>query len=101
MYTLSGNGILFILGYAIAAGFFCRLLAAGAIKAGIGFSAMSALIIPLTNSFIPEKQDAFFAILYRFSSIFVAEIGTSLLIWATHHLLNRCCPALNFSTDKN
>ncbi len=89
LYTLSNNGLLFLLAYAIAAGVFCKWLASGTAKAGIGFSAMSALTVPLTTSFVPEQQDAFFAICYRFSSIIVAVIGTSLLIWLTHHLLVR------------
>jgi len=89
LYTLSNNGMLFLMAYAIAAGIFCKWLASGTIKASIGFSAMSALTVPLTTSFIPEQQDAFFSIIYRFSSIFVAVIGTSLAIWIGHHLLVR------------
>lgn len=60
LYTLSNNGILFLMAYAIAAGIFCKWLASGTIKASIGFSAMSALTVPLTTSFVPEQQDAFF-----------------------------------------
>jgi len=89
LYTLSNNGMLFLMAYAIAAGIFCKWLASGTIKASIGFSAMSALTVPLTTSFVPEQQDAFFSIIYRFSSIFVAVIGTSLAIWIGHHLLIR------------
>ncbi|MGF1869901.1 DUF2955 domain-containing protein [Photobacterium indicum] len=89
LYTLSNNGVLFLMAYAIAAGIFCKWLASGTIKASIGFSAMSALTVPLTTSFVPEQQDAFFSICYRFSSIFVAVIGTSLAIWIGHHLLVR------------
>lgn len=89
LYSLANNMVLFLLGFAIAAGIFCRWLAIGGIKAGLGFSAMSALTVPLTSSFVPEQQDAFFSICYRFSSIVVAVIGTSLAIWVVHHFLVR------------
>ncbi|MCG9732086.1 DUF2955 domain-containing protein [Shewanella sp. Isolate13] len=89
LYSLANNMILFLLGFAIAAGVFCRWLAIGGIKAGLGFSAMSALTVPLTSAFVPEQQDAFFSICYRFSSIVVAVIGTSLAIWVVHHFLVR------------
>lgn len=93
LYTWSNNALLFLLAYAIAAWIFCRWLALGNIKAGIGFSVMSALTVPLTTSFIPEQQDAFFSICYRFSSIVVAVICTSLAIWITHHFLVRIIKA--------
>ncbi len=93
LYSLANNMILFLLGFAIAAGIFCRWLAIGGIKAGLGFSAMSALTVPLTSSFVPEQQDAFFSICYRFSSIVVAVIATSLAIWLVHHLLVRLIKA--------
>ncbi|MCW8328699.1 DUF2955 domain-containing protein [Photobacterium sp. SDRW27] len=89
LYTLSNNGLLFILAYAIAAGIFCRWLTTGTIKASIGFSAISALTIPLTTAFVPEQQDAFFSILYRFNSIFIVVIVASLMIWIVHHFLIR------------
>ncbi|GIU05706.1 MULTISPECIES: DUF2955 domain-containing protein [unclassified Shewanella] len=89
LYSLANNLLLFLLGYAIAAGIFCRWLAIGGIKAGIGFSAMSALTVPLTTAFVPEQQDAFFSICYRFSSILVAVVVTSLMIWIVHHVLVR------------
>ena len=89
LYSLANNMILFLLGFAIAAAIFCRWLAMGGIKAGIGFSAMSALTVPLTSSFVPEQQDAVFSICYRFSSIVVAVIVTSLMIWLVHHFLVR------------
>lgn len=53
---------------------------------GIGFSAMAALTIPITGA-IPGQKDAFFAILYRASSIVVAVIVTSLLIWICYRLI--------------
>ncbi|PKG76669.1 MFS transporter [Shewanella sp. Choline-02u-19] len=101
LYTWSNNALLFLLAYAIAAGIFCRWLALGDIKAGIGFSAMSALTVPLTTSFVPEQKDAFFSICYRFSSILMAVVCTSLAIWITHHFLVRIIKAkpLKKATD--
>lgn len=95
LYSWVNNGILFLMAYAIAAGFFCRWIAQGTIKSSIAFSAMSALTVPLTTSLIPEQKDAFFSILYRFSSIFVAVIMTSIVIWITHHFLVRVIKAPN------
>jgi hypothetical protein len=89
LYTWSDNGILFIMAYAIAAGIFCSWLALGTIKSSIAFSAMSALTVPLTTSLVPDQKDAVFAILYRFSSIFVAVVLTSMTIWIIHHFLVR------------
>jgi hypothetical protein len=37
LYTLSNNGMLFLMAYAIAAGIFCKWPASGTIKASIGF----------------------------------------------------------------
>ncbi|WP_318413489.1 DUF2955 domain-containing protein [Photobacterium leiognathi] len=95
LYTWINNGLLFLMAYAIAAGFFCRWIAQGSIKSSIAFSAMSALTVPLTTALVPEKKDAFFSILYRFSSIFVAVVLTSLVIWITHHFLVRVIKAPN------
>ncbi|MCG6303592.1 MFS transporter, partial [Vibrio vulnificus] len=50
----------------------------------LAFSAMSALAVPLT-AIVPEGKDAFFSILYRFSSIFVAVTATAMLMWVVHH----------------
>lgn len=99
LYTWSDNGILLIMAYAIAAGFFCSWLALGTIKSSIGLSAMAALSVPLTTSLIPDQKDAVFAILYRFSSIFVAVVLTSMAIWIIHHFLVRVIksPTENFS----
>ncbi|GIC75580.1 DUF2955 domain-containing protein [Moritella sp. F3] len=85
----ANNGLLFLMAFAIAVGFFAWLLALGGVKGGLGFSAMSALSVPLTTTFQPGQQDAFFAIVYRFSSITFAVILTSLAIWLTHHFLVR------------
>ncbi|KJF83287.1 DUF2955 domain-containing protein [Photobacterium angustum] len=95
LYSWVNNGILFLMAYAIAAGFFCHWIAQGTIKSSIAFSAMSALTVPLTTSLIPEQKDAFFSILYRFSSIFVAVVATSIVIWITHHFLIRVIKAPN------
>ncbi len=89
LYTWANNGMLFLMAYAIAAGFLSYWIAQGTIKSSIAFSALSALTVPLTTSLIPEQKDAFFSILYRFSSIFVAVIATSIMIWITHHFLVR------------
>ncbi|MGD8111143.1 DUF2955 domain-containing protein [Vibrio sp. TRT 17S01] len=79
------EGILFWLAFTIAAGPFCLWLTKGQIKAAIAFSAMSALAVPLTTSLVPEQKDAFFSILYRFSSIFVAVTLTAMVMWVVHH----------------
>ncbi|MGF1906783.1 DUF2955 domain-containing protein [Aliivibrio salmonicida] len=87
LYDLYENPILYILSFAIASGVFCKWLASErpALK-GIGFSAMAALTIPLTG-IVPGQKDAFFAILYRASSIIVAVIVTSLLVWICYRLI--------------
>lgn len=79
------NGILFWLSITIAMGLFCHWQTKGQIKGALGFSAMSALTVPLTTTLIPEQQDAFFSILYRFSSIFVSVGMTVMVIWILHH----------------
>ncbi|WMN86386.1 DUF2955 domain-containing protein [Vibrio parahaemolyticus] len=79
------HGLLFWLAFTIAMGPFCLWLTKGQIKAAIAFSAMSALSVPLTTSLVPEQKDAFFSILYRFSSIFVAVLLTVMVIWVVHH----------------
>ncbi len=80
-----GHGLLFWLAFIIAMGPFCLWLTKGQIKAAIAFSAMSALAVPLTTSLVPEQKDAFFSILYRFSSIFVAVLLTAMVMWVVHH----------------
>ena len=89
LYDLFDHVVLYILSYAIAAALFCRLLAKGPVQVGIGFSALSALTIPLTNSLVPGQQDAFFAILYRASSIIVAVIVCSVMFWLGYQLIQR------------
>ncbi|AUW04601.1 DUF2955 domain-containing protein [Vibrio campbellii] len=80
-----GHGLLFWLAFTIAMGPFCLWLTKGQVKAAIAFSAMSALSVPLTTSLVPEQKDAFFSILYRFSSIFVAVLLTAMVMWVVHH----------------
>ncbi|EGQ7933274.1 MFS transporter [Vibrio vulnificus] len=79
-----GHGLLFWLALTIAMGPFCHWFSKGPIKSALAFSAMSALAVPLT-AIVPEGKDAFFSILYRFSSIFVAVTATAMLMWAVHH----------------
>ena len=89
LYDLYGNPILYILSFAIASGYFCKWLASeNPIMKGVGFSAMAALTIPITGV-IPGQKDAFFAILYRVSSIVVAVIITSILIWVCYQLIKQ------------
>ncbi|CAE6948634.1 hypothetical protein ACOMICROBIO_GDFFDHBD_03497 [Vibrio sp. B1REV9] len=80
-----GHGLLFWLAFTIAMGPFCLWLTKGQVKGAIAFSAMSALSVPLTTSLVPEQKDAFFSILYRFSSIFVAVLLTAMVMWVVHH----------------
>ncbi|GAB3515092.1 DUF2955 domain-containing protein [Photobacterium alginatilyticum] len=80
-----GHGILYWLAFTIAMGPFCHWQTKGQIKSAIAFSAMSALSVPLTTAVIPEQKDAFFSILYRFSSIFISVTMTVMLIWVVHH----------------
>lgn len=87
LYDLYDNPMLYILSFAIASGYFCKWLASeNPVMKGIGFSAMAALTIPITGV-IPGQKDAFFAILYRVSSIVVAVIITSVLIWVCYRLI--------------
>ncbi|KAB2825877.1 DUF2955 domain-containing protein [Aliivibrio finisterrensis] len=89
LYDLYDNPILYILSFAIASGYFCKWLASeNPIMKGVGFSAMAALTIPITGV-IPGQKDAFFAILYRVSSIIIAVIITSLLIWLCYRLIKK------------
>lgn len=89
LYNLYDNPILYILSFAIASGYFCKWLASeNPIMKGVGFSAMAALTIPITGV-IPGQKDAFFAILYRVSSIIIAVIITSLLIWLCYRLIKK------------
>ncbi len=87
LYSFYDNVALYLLTYTITAGVFCRWLAEDAYQSGIGFAAISALTVPLTNNMIPGKQDAFFAILYRSSSIMVAVIAIAIILWLSEQLL--------------
>ncbi|HIP76374.1 MAG TPA: DUF2955 domain-containing protein [Psychromonas hadalis] len=84
LYDMENNVILYLLSYAIASGLFCSWLARDdMVYKGLGFSAMAALTIPIAG-IIPGQKDAFFAILYRVSSIFVGLIVTSAIIWIAY-----------------
>ncbi|MGR5341538.1 DUF2955 domain-containing protein [Vibrio astriarenae] len=74
------NAFLYWLGFTIAMGPFCYWHTQGQVKMAIASSAMAALTVPLTTVLVPGQQDAVFASLYRFSSIFVAVISTVCLI---------------------
>jgi len=88
-------------GMIIQLGLYTCWLAQGSIKSSIAFSAMSALSVPLTTSLVPEQKDAFFSILYRFSSIVVAVILTSIAIWATHIILHKLMPCVSHDTQES
>ncbi|TKB52728.1 DUF2955 domain-containing protein [Ferrimonas aestuarii] len=79
------HGLLFWLAMTLAMGLFCHWQTKGPVKGGIAFSAMSALTVPLTTTLVPQQQDAFFAILYRFSSIFFTVVLTVIAIWIIDH----------------
>lgn len=78
------NAFLYWLLFVIAMGGFCYWHTQGKIKSAIASSAMAALTVPLTTRLSPGEQDAFFAILYRFSSIFVAVVIAALFILFLH-----------------
>ncbi|WP_209113352.1 DUF2955 domain-containing protein [Endozoicomonas sp. G2_1] len=84
-----GNTLLFWLGYTLAVGAIAKLFGKGLVQAGIGFSAIAALSVPLTTTLVPEQQDATFAYLYRFSSIFVAVLATTAVMYLIDRPLNR------------
>lgn len=60
---------------------FCYWQTQGPAKGAIAFSAMAALTVPMTSALSPGDKDAFFALLYRFSSIFVAVVVSAVLIY--------------------
>ena len=83
------NPMLFWLGFTIAVGLISKLFGKGMIQAGIAFSAIAALSVPLTTALVPEQRDATFALLYRFSSIFVAVLATTLIMYITSQVLTK------------
>lgn len=75
------NAFLYWLLFTIAMGPFCYWQTQGPAKGAIAFSAMAALTVPMTTALSPGEKDAFFALLYRFSSIFVAVVISAILIF--------------------
>ncbi|WP_047049986.1 DUF2955 domain-containing protein [Vibrio mexicanus] len=75
------NAFLYWLLFTIAMGPFCYWQTQGPAKGAIAFSAMAALTVPMTTALSPGEKDAFFALLYRFSSIFVAVVIGAILIF--------------------
>ncbi|KZN39272.1 hypothetical protein N480_00155 [Pseudoalteromonas luteoviolacea S2607] len=57
------------------------MLSKGPLYGGIGFSAIGALSVPLTDV-VPNLQDAIIVLLYRFSSIFMAIVIAVLVMLA-------------------
>ena len=76
------HGLLLWFAATIAMGLFCHWQTKEPAKAALSFSAMSALIVPLTTTLTPERQDAVYAILYRFSSIFFTLLLTVVILSA-------------------
>ncbi|CAM2927954.1 DUF2955 domain-containing protein [Vibrio rarus] len=58
----------------------CYWQTQGVVKSAISFSAMAALTVPMTTVLTPGETDAFFALLYRFSSILFAVVLSALVI---------------------
>ncbi|MCJ2377861.1 DUF2955 domain-containing protein [Vibrio sp. ZSDZ34] len=73
------SAFLYWLLFTIAMGPFCYWQTQGPAKGAIAFSAMAALTVPMTSALSPGDKDAFFALLYRFSSIFVAVVVSAVL----------------------
>ncbi len=80
------NAFLYWLLFTIAMGPLCLWQTQGKAKAAISFSAMAALSVPMTSALSPGEKDAFFAILYRFSSIFVAVVLSAVVIFLIQKL---------------
>ncbi|WP_264875371.1 DUF2955 domain-containing protein [Vibrio agarivorans] len=74
------NAFLYWLGFTIAMGPFCYWHTQGQVKMALASSAMASLTVPLTTVLVPGQQDAVFASLYRFSSIFIAVASAAFLI---------------------
>ncbi len=86
------NPFLYWLLFTIAMGPFCYLQTQGVAKAAISLSAMAALCVPLTSALSPGESDAVFALLYRFSSIFVAVILSVLVMLCIQYVFDRTLP---------
>ncbi|MCY9824543.1 DUF2955 domain-containing protein [Vibrio chagasii] len=88
------NAFLYWLLFTIAMGPFCYWQTQGVVKSALSTSAMAALTVPLTTALIPGERDAFYAILYRFSSIFIAVLLSAICIFLIqktleHHALKK------------
>lgn len=81
------NAFLYWLLFTIAMGPFCYWHTRGKLKSALASSAMASLTVPLTTVLIPGEQDAFFSILYRFSSIFIAVVISALFILLMQKIL--------------
>lgn len=81
------NAFLYWLLFTIAMGPFCYWHTQGKLKSALASSAMASLTVPLTTVLIPGEQDAFFSILYRFSSIFIAVVISALFILLMQKIL--------------
>ncbi|MGF1720636.1 DUF2955 domain-containing protein [Vibrio kyushuensis] len=83
------NAFLYWLLFTIAMGPFCYWQTQGDAKAAISLAGMAALCVPLTSALAPGESDAIFAILYRFSSIFVAVVLSVLVTLFVQYLFDR------------
>lgn len=81
------NAFLYWLLFTIVMGPFCYWHTQGQLKSALASSAMASLTVPLTTVLIPGEQDAFFSILYRFSSIFIAVVISALFILLMQKIL--------------
>ncbi|MCG9555699.1 DUF2955 domain-containing protein [Vibrio sp. Isolate31] len=81
------NAFLYWLLLTIAMGPSCYWHTQGKLKSALASSAMASLTVPLTTVLIPGEQDAFFSILYRFSSIFIAVVISALFILLMQKIL--------------
>ncbi|GEA50975.1 MFS transporter [Vibrio inusitatus NBRC 102082] len=75
------SAFLYWLLFTIILGPLCYMQTQGIAKSAISFSATAALTVPMTTALTPGETDAFFALLYRFSSIFIAVVLSALLIF--------------------
>ncbi|MGV2989808.1 DUF2955 domain-containing protein [Vibrio sp. E150_011] len=81
-------GILYWLILVIFIGGICTMLVKDKAQEAIGYSAMSALSVPLTTVLVPGSNDAVFNTLYRFSSILIAVLGGVIIFLSVHYLFN-------------
>ncbi|MFA0441471.1 DUF2955 domain-containing protein [Vibrio sp. 10N.222.51.C12] len=81
-------GILYWLILVIFMGGICSILVKSQAQEAIGYSAMSALTVPLTTVLVPGSNDAVFNTLYRFSSILIAVLVGVIIFLSVHYLFN-------------